>query len=177
MCEAGAAIAVMGNHEFNAIGWAAQHSTKNEHQHAEFLRQIGANSSRHGEAIGWFRSLPVWLELPGLRASPRLLARTIACRAIAVPGRAGLFHRRGNSRELSCRTKSKACPVTPQIVEKFTCTPGSPGGPNERTSRIPRQPFRGNSTRVSELVETRISFRQDLARPRSRLMCKMVSTR
>jgi hypothetical protein len=24
MCEAGAAFAVMGNHEFNAIGWAAQ---------------------------------------------------------------------------------------------------------------------------------------------------------
>jgi hypothetical protein len=68
---------VMGNHEFNAIGWAAKHkdgtflrphSAKNEHQHAEFLRQIGAESSDHQEAVRWFRSLPVWLDLPGLRA-------------------------------------------------------------------------------------------------------------
>ena len=49
MCEAGAASAVMGNHEFNAIGWATQskdagflrsHSEKNASQHAKFLRQI-----------------------------------------------------------------------------------------------------------------------------------------
>jgi hypothetical protein len=26
MCEAGVAMAVMGNHEFNAIGWAAQNN-------------------------------------------------------------------------------------------------------------------------------------------------------
>jgi len=76
MCEAGSASAVLGNHEFNAIGWAAQneegeflreHSTKNEHQHAEFLRQLGPESSENEDAIRWFRSLPVWLELPGLR--------------------------------------------------------------------------------------------------------------
>jgi Calcineurin-like phosphoesterase len=49
MCEAGVASAVMGNHEFNAIGWASQkkngeflrsHSEKNASQHAQFLRQI-----------------------------------------------------------------------------------------------------------------------------------------
>jgi hypothetical protein len=77
MCEAESARAVLGNHEFNAIGWAARHedggflrdrSAKNERQHAEFLRQIGSDSSDHEEAIRWFRSLPVWLELPGLRA-------------------------------------------------------------------------------------------------------------
>jgi Calcineurin-like phosphoesterase len=76
MCEAGSARAVLGNHEFNAIGWAARHeagflrdrSAKNEHQHAEFLRQIGAESSDHKEAVRWFRSLPVWLDFPGLRA-------------------------------------------------------------------------------------------------------------
>jgi hypothetical protein len=76
MCEAGAATAVMGNHEFNAIGWVAQnkdggflrsHSAKNANQHAEFLSQIGENSSAHKDAISWFRTLPVWLDLPGLR--------------------------------------------------------------------------------------------------------------
>jgi hypothetical protein len=76
MCEAGAASAVMGNHEFNAIGWAAkhddgtflrQHSTKNQQQHAEFLNQLASDPSDHEDAIRWFRNLPVWLELPGLR--------------------------------------------------------------------------------------------------------------
>jgi hypothetical protein len=76
MCEAGSASAVLGNHEFNAIGWAAQHedggflrnhSEKNAHQHAKFLHQIEEHSSDHKSAIRWFRSLPVWLELPGLR--------------------------------------------------------------------------------------------------------------
>jgi hypothetical protein len=76
MCEAGVASAVMGNHEFNAIGWATgdgdggflrPHTEKNTRQHAEFLRQIKAGSSDHADAIGWFRSLPVWIDLPGLR--------------------------------------------------------------------------------------------------------------
>jgi hypothetical protein len=76
MCEAGTARAVMGNHEFNAIGWVTQnkdgaflrsHCKKNENQHAEFLSQIGENSEAHKDAIDWFRTLPVWLDLPGLR--------------------------------------------------------------------------------------------------------------
>jgi hypothetical protein len=76
MCEAGSAAAVLGNHEFNAIGWAAQsedggflrrHSAKNAHQHAEFLCQFEENSAAHRDAIRWFRSLPIWLDLPGVR--------------------------------------------------------------------------------------------------------------
>jgi len=76
MCESGAARAILGNHEFNAIGWATQdggggflreHSKKNEYQHAEFLRQLGAGSPNYAEAIAWFKTLPVWLDLPGLR--------------------------------------------------------------------------------------------------------------
>lgn len=76
MCEAGAARAVMGNHEFNAIGWVAQdeggeflrsHSAKNASQHAKFLSQIGENSPAHKDAISWFRTLPIWLDLAGLR--------------------------------------------------------------------------------------------------------------
>jgi hypothetical protein len=76
MCDAESASAVLGNHEFNAIGWAAQnedggflrsHSAKNTHQHAEFLRQFEEDSVTHQDAVNWFRSLPVWLDLPGLR--------------------------------------------------------------------------------------------------------------
>lgn len=76
MCDAEAAMAVMGNHEFNAIGWTAQdkdgaflrsHSPKNASQHAKFLAQVGENPAAHKEAIDWFRRLPVWLDLPGFR--------------------------------------------------------------------------------------------------------------
>jgi len=56
MCEAGTALAVMGNHEFNALGWAEPdgtggflrpHTPNNKEQHQEFLRQIGEGSAAH----------------------------------------------------------------------------------------------------------------------------------
>jgi hypothetical protein len=74
MYDAGAAIAVLGNHEFNSIAWATRdhegaplrkHSKANAKQHAEFLNQLDDQSQR--DAVSWFRQLPVWLELPGLR--------------------------------------------------------------------------------------------------------------
>jgi hypothetical protein len=76
MCEAGTALAVMGNHEFNALGWATPdghggflrpHNPQNHGQHKEFLHQVGHESERHSSALEWFRTLPVWLDLPGLR--------------------------------------------------------------------------------------------------------------
>jgi len=76
MCDAGLALAVMGNHEFNALGWAEPdgngsflrpHTKKNAHQHKEFLRQIEEGSAAHRQALEWFKSLPIWLDLPGLR--------------------------------------------------------------------------------------------------------------
>jgi hypothetical protein len=76
MCEAGTASAVLGNHEFNAIAWAMpnddggflrKHSEKNASQHAAFLIQFVEGSPDYQDAIDWFRRLPVWLDLPGLR--------------------------------------------------------------------------------------------------------------
>jgi diadenosine tetraphosphatase ApaH/serine/threonine PP2A family protein phosphatase len=76
MCENETAVAILGNHEFNAIGWVMPdgngdflrpHSDKNKTQHGEFLRQIGEGSTEHQDAIDWFRSLPVWVELEGFR--------------------------------------------------------------------------------------------------------------
>jgi Calcineurin-like phosphoesterase len=76
MCEADTANAVLGNHEFNAIAWATKddegeplrrHSERNAAQHAAFLDQLGEGSSEYWDAINWFRQLPVWLELQGLR--------------------------------------------------------------------------------------------------------------
>lgn len=93
MCDAGLALAVMGNHEFNALGWVEPdenggflrpHTEKNAHQHKEFLRQIGEGSADHRQALAWFKSLPIWLELPGLRVihacwSAAAQARLSAC--------------------------------------------------------------------------------------------------
>lgn len=77
MVEAGSALAVLGNHEWNAIafhtpdglgGHLRQRSVKNLKQHREFTDQAGMDSPLHGEIIAWFRTLPLWLELDGIRA-------------------------------------------------------------------------------------------------------------
>lgn len=76
MVESGAALSVMGNHELNALAFhtpdptrpgehVRPHSEKNSRQHAETRRQIPA-----GELfsyLDWFRTLPLWLDLDGLR--------------------------------------------------------------------------------------------------------------
>lgn len=78
MIDAGHARAVMGNHEFNAIGYATpragasgeflrRHSAKNTAQHAEFLRQIGEGSPLHRDVVAWFRTLPPALDLGAIR--------------------------------------------------------------------------------------------------------------
>lgn len=77
MVEAGAAHAIMGNHELNAIayatpdgqgGWCRKHNDDNQRAHAEFLEQVVEGSDLHREIIAWFLTLPLWLELDGIRA-------------------------------------------------------------------------------------------------------------
>lgn len=76
MVDAGTALAVMGNHEFNAIGFYTpdpsrpgehlrRHTPGNLHQHEAFLNAVGG-TPLHREIIDWFKTLPLWLELPGL---------------------------------------------------------------------------------------------------------------
>lgn len=76
MCEAGSAQAVLGNHEFNAIAWASPaadggylrpHSERNLQQHSAFLQQFTEGSADYWQAINWFKSLPLYLDLPQLR--------------------------------------------------------------------------------------------------------------
>jgi len=78
MLDAGAAHAVMGNHEFNAVAWTLPHpqdpdawlrahSTRNRGHHQAFLDQVGEGSDAHGEWVRWFQSLPLYLDLPGIR--------------------------------------------------------------------------------------------------------------
>lgn len=78
MIEAGHAQAVMGNHEFNAVVWATEdpyhpgrylraHSDRNHRQHQACLEQVGEGSELHQSHIAWFKTLPLYLDLEGLR--------------------------------------------------------------------------------------------------------------
>jgi hypothetical protein len=81
MVEAGSAHMVLGNHEFNAIAYAqwseergdycrsrlGESGKKHIDQHAAFIDQIGLDTPGHRDAIAWFRTVPLWLDLDGLR--------------------------------------------------------------------------------------------------------------
>jgi len=117
MCEPGSASAVLGNHEFNAIGWAAQsedggflrnHSAKNAHQHAEFLSQFEGDSADHEDAIRWFRSLPICWTFPVFGWS------TLVGTSLRVKTLMSLLDERGVSRRLeSGRAIAMEQPHTP----------------------------------------------------------------
>lgn len=78
MVENQHALAVMGNHEFNAIAYATpdpdqpgqflrEHTDKNHKQHQAYLEQVGEGSMLHQQHIAWFKTLPLYLDLPGFR--------------------------------------------------------------------------------------------------------------
>jgi hypothetical protein len=83
MVEEGRALAIMGNHEFNAIAWHTPDpddpgeflrprfrgsvGTKNRKQHQRFLDEVEDDPATHADLIVWFKTLPLWLELSGLR--------------------------------------------------------------------------------------------------------------
>lgn len=82
MVDAGSAQAIMGNHEFNAIAWfvpdkkqtgeylrphhSPKYGEKNFQQHKAFLDEV-IGTPHHEEIIEWFLTLPLWLELDGIR--------------------------------------------------------------------------------------------------------------
>jgi hypothetical protein len=77
MIESGSALAVMGNHEFNAIAYAAPdpqtgeylraHSEKNTGQHVAFLEAFEHDPAGKSDTLRWFKTLPLWLDLGGMR--------------------------------------------------------------------------------------------------------------
>jgi hypothetical protein len=74
MVDAGSALIVMGNHEFNAIAYSIPvgsgkylrpHNERNADQHREFLSQLTDAEKQY--YLEWFWTLPLWLDLGGLR--------------------------------------------------------------------------------------------------------------
>jgi len=80
MMAQGHALAVMGNHEFNAICYHKRHpdtgqplrphSAKNRAQHASFLAEYPIDDQETEEVIDWFMTLPLFLRLDVRPASP-----------------------------------------------------------------------------------------------------------
>lgn len=77
MVDAGSAQIVMGNHEFNAIGYSIEHPPgsreylrprieKNTKQHQAFLDQLPDEQQR-AHYLDWFKTLPLWLDLGDIR--------------------------------------------------------------------------------------------------------------
>ncbi|MCP1169023.1 metallophosphoesterase [Limimaricola litoreus] len=76
LVEGGRAVAVMGNHELNAILFhrtgidgtpLRAHSEKNRAQHRSFVQQVGVASEEALDWTDWFLTLPLWLDLGSLR--------------------------------------------------------------------------------------------------------------
>lgn len=77
MVEAAEALAIIGNHEYNALlyhtrnadgGWLRPHTAKNVNQHATTLAQYWNHRDEWKDCLAWFSRLPLWLDLGGLRA-------------------------------------------------------------------------------------------------------------
>ena len=77
MVNAGSALTVMGNHEYNAIAYATRtldgsdflrpHSPGNLKQHKVFLDAYEGDESAYKVAIEWFKTLPLWLDLADIK--------------------------------------------------------------------------------------------------------------
>jgi hypothetical protein len=77
MVDRGVAIALMGNHEYNAICYATlgpdgeplrPHKPGNVKQHRAFTDEFQDDPSAYQEQIRWFRTLPLFTEVGDIRA-------------------------------------------------------------------------------------------------------------
>lgn len=75
MVASGAALAVMGNHEFNALAYHTfhngdylrKHTPNNQRQHQAFLNEFDDEPELKDEVLAFFYQLPLWLEVDGIR--------------------------------------------------------------------------------------------------------------
>ena len=76
MVEGHSALAILGNHEWNAMAFHTidpehpgeflrRHTTHNRHQISKTLEQLSEGDLR--SYLDWFHTLPIWLDLEGLR--------------------------------------------------------------------------------------------------------------
>lgn len=77
MVDAGHAIALMGNHEYNAVAYATpdgkgnflrKHYSAHNNQHRATLEQFANHPQEWQNYLDWFKTLPLFLDLGNLRA-------------------------------------------------------------------------------------------------------------
>ncbi len=77
MADSGNAIALMGNHEYNALcyhtqdskgGYLREHSEKNVRQHSATIDQFNDNPKEWQMYLNWFKTLPLFYETERFRA-------------------------------------------------------------------------------------------------------------
>ena len=89
MVDQGHALALMGNHEFNAVCYHTlhpetadplrPHSEKNTLQHEAFLKEYALRDAETQEVIEWFKKLPLYLEVKGAVDGSLLFRAVHAC--------------------------------------------------------------------------------------------------
>lgn len=137
MVDAGAAIALCGNHEYNAIcfntkgpdGYLRPHTIKNIKQHAETLFQFHGKQNQYDDAIKWFKTLPLFYETPAFRAvhaswdekSIRYLKQHLTngiiseeAYPLSTDKQSALFH----AVETTCKGKEMALPKGVSFLDK-----------------------------------------------------------
>lgn len=76
MCDAGDALAIMGNHEYNAVayaapdgkgGWLREHNERNTRSHRATLAQFANLDDEWKDWLEWMKRLPFALDVGGLR--------------------------------------------------------------------------------------------------------------
>ncbi|MDX9687551.1 metallophosphoesterase [Halopseudomonas formosensis] len=79
MVEAGAARCIMGNHEFNALGWVTpapagsgrswvrEHTDRNQRQIQATLEQFEGRAAEWDEFLDWFWTLPLYMDMGPFR--------------------------------------------------------------------------------------------------------------
>jgi hypothetical protein len=106
MVDSGTACMVLGNHELNALGWVTPDPARpgeflrrrlggkgevHYAQHRVFLEQVGEGSPRHREALSWFRTLPLVLDLGSIRVAHACWDRDSVERLTAAAPRDGVL--------------------------------------------------------------------------------------
>ncbi len=77
MIDNGHALAIMGNHEFNAICYHTnhpktgkplrEHNARNQRTHQAFLDEYPVGAEKTIDVINWFKTLPLFIELDSFR--------------------------------------------------------------------------------------------------------------
>lgn len=103
MVDSGDALAIMGNHEYNAIGlhtpngkggWLREHRPDRDNGHKATLASFAGHPGEWAGWLAWMKRLPLFLDLGGLRAVENVLKgpEMAIPEGIAISDKEGVKH-------------------------------------------------------------------------------------